>query len=105
VTTLDTYSHFGRSHHIHWLGPHTLFYAAIARIAGIPGTDLPRLVGLLSWVLPVLGALAAALTVVLAASLSGEVGVAVMAGLAFALSGDALVCFHHGEIDHHPFAS
>ena len=105
VASMDTYSHFGRAHHLHWLGPHALFYALLAKGAGVSGADYGGLVRVLSWVPPALGALAAALTAALAFSMTRRVPVALAAGLAMALSGDALVCFHHGEMDHHLFAS
>src|SRR5690349_4707764 len=60
VSSLDTYSHAGRPHHVHWLNPHSLFLAAIARIAGAGGADVAGLARVLGWVPPACGAIAAA---------------------------------------------
>lgn len=105
VASVDSYSHAGTPWHLHWPGPHELLYAAVAKIVRAPDDDLLALASALSWVPPLLGAVTAGATVLLARAARFGEAAAVGAGLLCAVSGDALVAFHHGAIDHHAFAA
>lgn len=105
VTSVDTFSHAGQPYHLHWLGPFTLLFASIARMIGATGPGVPQLTLALGLVPPMLGAITAALVVLLARRLGAGIAVALVAGLAAGLSGDAITIFHHGTIDHHLFAA
>ncbi len=104
VASLDTYSHAGAPWHVHWPGFHELLLATVARVLGL-SSDVASLSRGLGVVPPLLGALAAAATVILARACRATEAQAVIAGLACALSGDAIVVFHHGALDHHAWTA
>lgn len=50
VPSVDSFSHFPEGFRVHWPAPHTLFYAVVARLTGVPAGDREALVKRLSWV-------------------------------------------------------
>jgi hypothetical protein len=100
VTSVDTYSHFGREFHLHWPGGYTLLLAALGRAFGDSGLDRAALVSHLSWVPVGLGVLAAFLTMALARPLHWRRPWLLLLGLATALGGGELELFGRGALDH-----
>lgn len=105
VTSVDRFAHAGADWHLPWPGPLTLVLASLARLLGPDALDLAALGRTLSFVAPVLGATAAAATVLLARACGLREPQALVAGLCVALSGDATMTFHRGVVDHHAWGA
>ncbi len=105
VPTIDRYSHYPTLYRDHWLTPHTLLYATIARVTGADGADRAALASRVSWLPPLLGALAALLAVLIAAEADPRTPTLVIAALMAVFTRTAMPLFSYGTIDHHLFAA
>lgn len=102
VPSFDAYAHFPRGFRIHWLAPHTFFYATLAGAADLQTNELERV---LSFVPPILSLLGIALLILLARACSPRWPVAILAALLGAIGGEMVRPFFFGTIDHHLFAN
>lgn len=104
IPSIDPYSHYPSGSRVHWLAPHTAFYATISRVAGIRADDLDALGEFLSWIPPLLGIVSVAMVLGVASSFTSEIGWVLGAGSLAALSAETCRAFFFGIIDHHLFA-
>lgn len=103
VPSVDAYSHYPYGNRVHWLALHSVFYASIARAAGIQADQRDLLIAWLSWIPPMLG-LAAVLLAMAIAGYSGNRWCVYTVGVFCAFSADVCRPFVFGTIDHHLFA-
>ena len=103
VPSVDGYSHYPTGSRIHWLAPHTAFYATISRLAGVEHGDLEALGRFVSWIPPFLGVVAVALTLRIASSFTSDPRCVLAIGLLAALGAESCRAFFFGVIDHHLF--
>ena len=104
VPSIDRFSHFPTGYRVHWLAPHSFFYATIAKLAGIDADQRDRLLSVLSWSPPLFGLLAVALSMAIARCFTDDQWCVATIGLLCAFSADVCRPFFFGTIDHHLFA-
>lgn len=104
VESVDYDSHYPRGYRIHWINLHTLFYATVAKVAGIGPEQLDRLTAVVSWLPPLFGLVAVLLAVAVAQCFIASDLCALAVGLLCAFSADVVRPFFFGTIDHHLFA-
>jgi len=104
VESIDSYSHYPRGYRVHWMPLHTLFYASLARLAGLPAEAREEIAALLSWVPPLLALASLLLVVGIARALTRNDLCVLAVALLYAFGADATRPFVYGTIDHHLFA-
>lgn len=104
VPAFDSFSHYPRGFRVHWLAPHTFFYASLVRLAGLGDAPLAEIGGFVSWVPPLLGTAALVLIALVARHYDRRPAVVWLSLLLAALSGEVVRPFFFGTIDHHLFA-
>ncbi len=104
VPSVDPFSHYPAGYRVHWLALHSVFYATLARLAGIGAADRTGLVAFLSWIPPLLGVLAVAAAMAVAACFRRSLPFVLAVGILCALSVETTRPFFFGVIDHHLFA-
>ncbi|MBI1815986.1 MAG: hypothetical protein HYR72_13485 [Deltaproteobacteria bacterium] len=104
VPSIDRFSHYPHGYRVHWLALHSLFYATVAKLAGVGAEQRDALIALLSWIPPLFGLLAVALAVAIARGFTDSVWCLALVGVLCAFSADVCRPFFFGTIDHHLFA-
>lgn len=104
VESVDPYSHYPRVYRVPWMPLHTVFYATVAKLAGVSSTQREALVALLSWIPPLMGLLALALVLAITRCFTSNPLCIFAVGLLCAFSTDVCRPFFYGAIDHHLFA-
>jgi len=100
VTSIDSYSHHGTRWHLHWPPWLALAYATVARCAGSP-VEIHEVAAAIGGVPMAIGVLATLLAALVATRARGGWVGALLAAALVALSGDGLVLFGRGALDHH----
>jgi hypothetical protein len=104
VPSIDHYSHYPEGYRVPWLALHSVFYATIARVAGIQADQRDVLIAWLSWIPPLFGLAAVLLALAIARSFTSNRWCVYSIGILCAFSADVCRPFFFGTIDHHLFA-